>query len=584
MKQLWPAGDFVTICGRVGAIFCSNYGVDEYMDLKYFKVLVVACLILLISISGTGRAQQEDADTTIPGLAVIIVVDQMRPDHLTRFDHLYTGGFRRLLDSGFTFINAFHNHAITEAGSGYAAISTGAYPSRNGIIGDSWFDAKQRRRVYCVEDSTTAIAGQSSERGCSPIMMKTMTLGDWVWRDSPDSKIFSIAIKDAAAVTMAGFRGDYALWYDEDDGTFVTSLYYDAIYPEWLRKLNELGPTEQYFAGVWEKLLPDSAYEASRADDFSAESDGMATTFPHNFLPAEGEDPDEYFEKILTTPYADHMVIELAKACITNEALGSDDDPDILWIGCSAADYIGHTYGPYSQEVQDYYLRLDRYLEGLFVHLDTLRGEDSYVVALASSHGVLPLPEHLQEQGITAGRLDPDSIRTEIDSIGRLVGREMGLAESPILAFDKGVYLDDDVIMAERADRRRVELSLAEQLKELPYIEDVFTTRDLTGNVFHRQYLQQFQNNYYEGRSPDIMIRFRENFAVQDRKRGTAHGSCYESDSDVPVIFYGARVPHGESSDRVETASIAPTIGQLIYFSAYHELDGESLVPFFNWK
>jgi len=507
-------------------------------------------------------------------------VDQMRPDYLSRFDHLYTGGFRRLLDSGFVFPNGFHNHALTETAAGHAAISTGCYPSRNGITGNSWYDRALHRSFYCVEDSTVHTTGKPSGAGRSPVTMKSMTLGDWVFREDHDSKTYSIALKDRAAVEMAGFRAKYAFWYDRHDGTFVTSLYYDAIYPDWLTRINENGPTQQYYSGVWDRLLPESDYKASRADDFPYEADGKATTFPHSFLPGPKENKGKYYENILDTPFADRMVLQVAKSCVANENLGADDDVDLLWIGCSAADYVGHDYGPFSQEVEDYYLRLDGYLGDFFDFLDSLRGAGSYVVALTSDHGVLPIPEYLEQQGIASGRLDPDSVKSDIRRIGAQIEKEMNLTASPILAIDRGVILDDSVITASRADRRRVEINFAAELRKLPYIEDVYTPNDLTEEGPVREYQQQYRNSYYPGRSADLMIRYKKYLLLSGWPTGTSHGSCYDYDTDVPLVFYGPGVRAGRSSQRVETVCVAPTVGELIGYPAHHEIDGKSLVPY----
>ena len=90
---------------------------------------------------------------------------------------------------------------------------------------------------------------------------------------------------------------------------------------------------------------------------------------------------------------------EFARALIDAERLGADDVPDLLMISCSSADYIGHAYGPFSHEIEDYYLRLDGYLGELLGYLDEHVGKDSYVVALTADHGALPLPEEARLRG-----------------------------------------------------------------------------------------------------------------------------------------------------------------------------------------
>src|SRR5687768_10835814 len=74
-----------------------------------------------------------------PPLVVLIVIDQLGSSLLQRYADLYTGGFRRLLTEGRVYMNASHNHAITSTAPGHAAIATGVYPSRNGIVSNAWY-------------------------------------------------------------------------------------------------------------------------------------------------------------------------------------------------------------------------------------------------------------------------------------------------------------------------------------------------------------------------------------------------------------------------------------------------------------
>ena len=69
--------------------------------------------------------------------------------------------------------------------------------------------------------------------------------------------------------------------------------------------------------------------------------------------------------------------------------LGVDASTDILAIGFSATDIVGHTYGPESQEMMDQLLRLDLILESLFQEIEASVGLDKTLVVLTADHGVL---------------------------------------------------------------------------------------------------------------------------------------------------------------------------------------------------
>ena len=78
--------------------------------------------------------------TEKPKLVVGIVVDQMRYDYLTRFwDQYGEGGFKRIINNGFTFKNNHFNYVPTYTGPGHASVFTGTTPSHHGIISNTWF-------------------------------------------------------------------------------------------------------------------------------------------------------------------------------------------------------------------------------------------------------------------------------------------------------------------------------------------------------------------------------------------------------------------------------------------------------------
>src|SRR5262249_17833449 len=76
-----------------------------------------------------------------PRLAVLVFVDQLRADYLTRWQSLFgEDGFRRLLDQGAWFQNCHYPYANTLTGPGHASVVTGCSPDKHGIIGNDWYD------------------------------------------------------------------------------------------------------------------------------------------------------------------------------------------------------------------------------------------------------------------------------------------------------------------------------------------------------------------------------------------------------------------------------------------------------------
>ncbi len=543
------------------------------------KRLITPSLILLLSFSAIGQNNSPATTPSQPRLAVVIVVDQMRPDYLNRFDRFYTGGFRRLLDSGAVFLNAYHDHAATETAVGHSTISTGCLPSRHGIIGNDYYDRVEKKNVYAVLDTLSPLIGESAGKGVSPHRMLAPTLGEYLKRMSPESRNYSMAIKDRSAICMAGKQADGVYWFNRQTANYITSAYYDSSYPLWVDSFNAAKQVDTYFLKSWEKLLADSVYALSREDAFSFENDGIYTTFPHTFTEFSKHPDKRYYDELYATPFADEVTISLAKAAVHYEKLGSDSIPDLLWISCSAADAAGHTYGPFSQEMQDFYVRLDTYLGSLFSYLDSVVGADKYVVALSSDHGALPIPEELKRQGVNAGRIHPDLIKADMLHIGDSLVAEHLANANPFLTTGSEIVLDSTAKLFTDMSVPEFQDLVASRLKQLPYVAAIYTRFQLSRDIPQEvdPYWQRFHNCFHPDRGPDLFVRFKQNYIVSRDSTGTTHGSAYDYDCMVPIVFFGPGVLSGLFKDRIRTIDIAPTLAALLRIPIQGKFDGSAV-------
>ena len=134
-------------------------------------------------------------------LVVLMVADQLRPDLLSRFDDLYKGGFRWLIDNGVSFTNVHHEHSYTATGPGHYVIGTGQYPGPGGVLGNSFYDRVLKKQVNCVEDPVAKpIGGVGSARSYARYSIKG--IGDWMKSADSLSKVYSIAGKGRSAVFL----------------------------------------------------------------------------------------------------------------------------------------------------------------------------------------------------------------------------------------------------------------------------------------------------------------------------------------------------------------------------------------------
>ena len=502
----------------------------------------------------------------------------MRADFLERFASEFRGGFARLLEQGAVFTDGHQDHALTVTAAGHATIATGVYPARHGIVGNDFYDRASGRSMYCAEDSTAAILGFPDDPGRSPANLLRRTVGDWLKIAWPESKVYGVAIKDRAAIISSGESADGAYWYHLETGRFVTSAYYESDYPEWVDAFNRDRPASAYYGQEWTKLLGDEHYAASREDAFDAEFDGENTTFPHRAGSGVGTPDALFFQMLPFTPFAEELTVEFANELVVREELGVDEAPDILFLGLSSADYIGHAYGPYSQEIEDYYLRVDQHLEAFFGFLDEHVGPDHYVVVLSSDHGVMAMPEELQRRGHDAGRFDPQPLNQMARQIVEEAVVESLVPTMPRLLPVNGLALgfSDPLPPPESvtALRRRI----AERVEAHELVERVFTFDELAAAEIHgNDVVGRFRRSFHPDRSPDLALHYKENYLAFPQATFTSHGSAHRYDTHVPIVFMGPGVRAGRHERRVRTVDIAPTLAMLLGISAPDDLDGEAL-------
>ncbi len=530
--------------------------------------------LLVPSVAATPQAPAR------PRLVVIVVVDQMRADYLDRFGSIFHGGLARLVREGTVFTEARHDHAGTETAPGHATIATGTYPSHSGMVANNWYDRSEARAVYAVDDSTAIISGRPRDAGRSPKRLLTDALGDWLKRASPQSHVLSVAIKDRAAILMGGHRPDAVYWYNSTNGQYQTSSYYANQSPAWLDSFNLARPANRHLKDGWTLLLTPDAYGASGPDSVPQEDEGNHVTFPHLLDTTFTGSLAASYAELPYTPFGDELTLDLARSAVMSEGLGADTIPDLLWVGCSAGDYVGHRYGPSSREIEDYYLRLDSYLGDFLAFLDQRVGRGRYAVALTGDHGVLPMPEELARSGVPAKRLLKSEASAAFQRAESDLSRDLGVSRPLFAGYLEGFLLRFSAAAAKGVMAAQLEQGVAARLRQIPFIADVFTADELvTGTGGGRDYFEQFQHSYYAGRSPDLLIRYQPYvlFTNSDSEHGTSHFTPYDYDTHVPLVFFGAGLAPGRRGERVKTVDIAPTLARLLAITPPVEVDGHAL-------
>ncbi|MFY0603074.1 MAG: alkaline phosphatase family protein [Flavobacteriaceae bacterium] len=533
-------------------------------------------------------------------LIVAITIDQMRFDQLYKFQDKYSeNGFKRLLNDGFVFKNAHYNYIPTVTAAGHASIHTGAAPSMHGIIGNGWFDRVLNREVENIEDSTTVIVGSGKQEriyGASPRRLLTTTISDELkLKTNLKSKVISVSVKDRAAILSGGHLADAVYWYDFKNNTpnMVSSSYYMNSLPTWVQEFNNLKLVDNYLNETWNTVHPIKAYTESIGDDNDHEITlrGKKTpTFPYVFkeIRKEYKKLNAEYRILICTPRSNTLITEFAKKTIINESLGKDDVTDMISIGYSATDVIGHTFGPDSIESEDAFIQLDLELASLLDFLDEKIGKDKYTLFLTSDHGAVPVASYLKKLRLPTGVARIKKNRSELAAfLNKKYGQQEWIQkfDSEHVYFNRNLIQSKNIILSEF---QQVAASFLINQKE---IKNVLTSFQLQ-TYQYTDTRRLVQDGFYEKRSGDLTITFlpgivqnRNSEILVEEIKGTTHGSGYNYDTHVPLVWFGNRIPKQEVSVRkVTITDIASTIAMLFNFQLPSGNTGSPLRELFKTK
>jgi predicted AlkP superfamily pyrophosphatase or phosphodiesterase len=495
-----------------------------------------------------------------PKLVVLITVDQLRPDYLTRWPGQLTGGLARLYDGGAVFTRAYQDHAITETAPGHASTLSGRFPRSTGIV----------QNVAGVGDPQAPLIAGSTMAGASPFRFRGSTLTDWLRFKDPRTRALSVSRKDRGAILPLGRAQQAVFWYGYNGG-FTTSTYYADTLPTWVQRYNASRPVQRFAGKAWTPLLPASSY--AEPDSVPRESGGRNYTFPHVL----SANPDTAALTIPEFPWMDQLTMELALAGLREMKLGRGPQTDVLAVSFSTTDAVGHRYGPDSRELHDQVVRLDRMM-GVF--LDSLyagRDPASVVIALTSDHGVTSIPEISHPTDAARYHANVGAFTGWLGAEARRLG-----VDSTAFGFDDGMvsYDPDAFLRAGRSAAADIPAAMTRFVafaRQQPGVMQAARAADLprdsATNPISRRWAHMLPPDLPVGAVVTLLPEH-----VWGRLTYAQHGSPHDYDAAVPIIFYGPMIRPGKYARFARVVDIAPTLARVVGVSPTEVLDGRVLV------
>lgn len=517
--------------------------------------------VVVLAMGMTAAVAQQHVER--PKLVIGIVVDQMRWDYLYRYyDRYEEGGFKRMLNEGFSCENTFIDYLPSYTAVGHTTVFTGSIPAIHGITGNDWTDQLTGKRMYCTGDSTVQTVGSSSNAGKnSPRNMLVTTIGDELrMATNFRSKVVGVSIKDRASILPAGHTANGAFWYDGTNSSFVTSTYYMNELPEWVQEFNDRGEPKRLLSKGWNTLYPIDTYLQSTADNVPWEATykgEKSPVFPHDMAKIYKKDPGS----ISSTPFGNTLVTDFAKEAIKGYSLGKGEFTDMLTINFASTDYVGHQFGPNSIEIEDTYLRLDKDLADFFDYLDKEVGKGNYLVFLTADHGAAHAVNFMKEYSMPAGLLKVGDIMKDLN---KSLEEEFGVDKIVRSGMNYQVNYNYDKIDQNKLDYEAIKKSTMAFLKRQLGIQFVVDIENIGNSPVPEPIKSMIAKGYNHKRSGAVAFVPEANwFSGSDK--GTTHGTWNPIDTHIPLVFMGWNIPQGTSNKTYNMSDIAPTISSLLH-------------------
>jgi hypothetical protein len=334
--------------------------------------------------------------------------------------------------------------------------------------------------------------------------------------------------------------------------------------PPWLKDFNARHLAAKYLDRTWDLAMARERYHTPLPDDNPYEwalADGIPPSLPVDMAALRKKGAD--LDLLIYTPWGNALTTDMAIAAIDGDSLGLDDVPDLLALSYSSIDEIQHGVGQRSVEAEDAYVRLDADLARLCKHLDEKTGAGKYTVFLTGDHGGADVPAYLRDIKGSAGY-------TSMDELRQWLG-ERGFASVIDTIWKDQIYLVPNA-PAGTAD------AIAKALDRNTGIACAMSADRLEQHQALTGIAAAMANGFMPQRCGDVLFAMQPGFlrgTPGSHGRGSTHGTGWNYDTQVPVIFFGQGVLPGEVLRRTTITDVAPTVSAILGMTLPNAADGQ---------
>jgi hypothetical protein len=378
-----------------------------------------------------------DAGQPPPKVVVTFVIDGGGWNVLETWPRAWPN-LRRLMGEGANFRNAITGSFPAVTACAHATIGTGAFPRTHGITGHNIRTPQGVRKAY----------GKAGIADPSDLLVPTLadlyseSRGNRPWVGELGYQIWHMGMLGHGGRTRGPGEKPVGVYWSEGS---------DAWWPH----------NPELFR------LPAVVPGLDRLDEHRA---AFAPPPPSPYDPA----PDGSKADCCTPPIVQYQG-DLIEAAFDSEAIGTGDDPSLLFINYKAPDYAGHIYNMEDPREETILAEVDAQLGRLVALLEDRFGRAGFALIVGADHGQCPLPDD-----VGGTRVDPRELGKDIEA--KFHGGRHRVVESVV---PSEIYLNAQALAALGITRGDIAAFLRDYRYGQnigPYIPDDAIEHDLLGN------------------------------------------------------------------------------------------------------
>ena len=184
----------------------------------------------------------------------------------------------------------------------------------------------------------------------------------------------------------------------------------------------------------------------------------------------------------------------------------------------------------------------------------------------------------MQDHRLNGGKWLSESLKKNMEQI---LHDKLG-ATAPVVQdiLDYRIFLDHKGIADQGLSLQRVKDCLREYLQTTDNACFVADYEHVMQQSLPPVLRDRLLMGYHPRRSGDLIVVPEPgyyDFGTWSSPTGTTHGEWNPYDAHIPLLFYGWKVPHGETSREVHITDIAPTICQMLHIQQPNACVGEAI-------